>query len=862
MKPKKIFLVFKTHFDIGFTHLASEVIENYSKKLLPSVISTVAASKEYDETRPYVWTMSAWPLFEILRSNHTTEENKKTAARLIDEGALAWHMLPFTTHTNFCGVEEFIRGMYFSQQMANTYGKEILSAKMTDVTGHSWLLPSLLNGAGVKFLHLGCNPSCMPPAVPRLFFWQGPDGKRVLTFYNKGAYGSDPLPPDDWKYPVWLALMSTGDNLGPHSPKDVERIIEHVQKNSPGTEVILGTMDDFYRELEKCDLSDLPVISKDLGDTWIHGTGSYPKETALLRRTRHSLACAEAAAALYGTAPNLADEANAAYENGILFGEHTFGLDVKITLGGGRAYEKEAFLEQKSLPSYKRMEASWAEKAARQEGCTSHAEALISAAEGTLAAAVPCNGAHITLFFASGISHPQWVSLAKFKEQLAGKTLALASTGEALPTRTNNGTPEVYIKTPPKLGHLTLTLAPAAQSAEASQSRAPASFETPYYTVIPDLHIGGLSSLIEKKTGKEWVNAAVAPLFSYRYDVYGSDDITEFMREYTYRFFDWSVNDLGRMGYPETAHGTFVPRVKDVQLCREGALTHLTFSLAGDAESAEKYGDAKSIKLQLTFYNDTPDIDIALTLLEKQETPFVESGSILFPFALNNPEVLLNTMGHTMNLAKDVVDDGNHVLYSMDNRVALADAQHAAMLYSKDSHLLGVGDTGLVRYRRTYNFPTPTLYCSLFNNTYGTNFPQWMSGDFSYQYRLSLGASTDYSNAACDKAAAAFVKAPIASFAEASVRDAILPLDADLLSACEDFTILAVKRPEDGEGLILRLQDIGGTERQTVLRFANPLQKATLCNLMERDTKELCCNTDSIPLSVKPYEIITLRIVL
>ena len=55
---KKIILVFKTHFDIGFTDLSSRVIDNYAKGMLEEVIETCQKTQDMGKLR-YVWTMPA-----------------------------------------------------------------------------------------------------------------------------------------------------------------------------------------------------------------------------------------------------------------------------------------------------------------------------------------------------------------------------------------------------------------------------------------------------------------------------------------------------------------------------------------------------------------------------------------------------------------------------------------------------------------------------------------------------------------------------------------------------------------------------------------------------------------------------------
>lgn len=104
-------------------------------------------------------------------------------------------------------------------------------AKMTDVPSHSWVIPTLLLSGGHRVLHLGCNAASRSPAVPRLFWWEGPDGSRVLTMYTAESYGTGLVPPPDWPHRTWLALIHTGDNHGPPTPNEVRELCWKRRRN-------------------------------------------------------------------------------------------------------------------------------------------------------------------------------------------------------------------------------------------------------------------------------------------------------------------------------------------------------------------------------------------------------------------------------------------------------------------------------------------------------------------------------------------------------------------------------------------------------------------------------------------------------
>lgn len=112
-------------------------------------------------------------------------------------------------------------------------------------------LATVLAHGGVQFMHIGCNWPGGAVRTPGLFWWEGPDGSRVLTFCSN-TYGTcvppwlpewysdkDPLisrsltPPADWHYPVWPARLVTPDNSGPPKAEEVRARVEDAAKTPP-----------------------------------------------------------------------------------------------------------------------------------------------------------------------------------------------------------------------------------------------------------------------------------------------------------------------------------------------------------------------------------------------------------------------------------------------------------------------------------------------------------------------------------------------------------------------------------------------------------------------------------------------------
>lgn len=864
----KIYVVFKTHFDIGYTELAKEVVERFSSSMLSDVISTCEGTQKLGKDKQYVWTMPAWPLVKALDPEYTDQKLLDKAKQLIRQGQIAWHVLPFTTHTEFCGLEEYIRGMCFSKQLSDEYQKWPISAKMTDVPGHTWILPSLLHKAGVKFLHLGCNPGCKSPDVPMLFFWEGPDGGRVLTFYNKGFYGSSLIPPKDWPFPVWLALMQTNDNIGPQGPEIIEQINEVIMEEMPESTVVVGTMDDFYNALIQYPMDEIPVIRGDLADTWIHGVGTYPREVGIIRNTRSIITDAEKVLSI-GTLCKLIgdDDINKckmsihnAFENSILFGEHTWGLDVKTTMGHNRHYRKKDFIKNRNTPLYQRMEASWEEQ--RQRADLAGREACSSArfVMDILTESVNIEGERIVVFNGLGWKRDSWIDLENLNISLRGRMIIDEDTGEILKTTLFNGKLAAFVKRIPALGYKTLILKDEAgketDDASINCDATRGLLENTWFRIEADPLTGTIRSIIDKLTGKQWVDSSKPYGFGqYQYDIYGIDDVTEFIRSYTYRFYDWLVNDLGRLDYPHQEHLSFVPKEYSIKTVRDKGYGSLVMETVIKDQSYLDFGNASKLALTVTLYEDQPWIDFAYTLTGKEATSYIEAGHFVFPININKPEIHINKLGSVLNPAIDIVKDSNNLLYCCENWVDVSDGESGLAFIPFDTPLFSVGKEGIYKFRGEYVKDEPVLIFNAFNNSWGTNFPQWIEGDLTFKYRIiphkgdwQIGNIASLALESMTPVLTGYSKGNDSGFH-------YIPQQMEFIGNIHGMTVTALKPSDDKKGYILRLREIIGEGRKVQIRLNCTPSAIVRCDFFERLEDEVEITEGGFIFETAPFEI-------
>ncbi|MCY1498980.1 hypothetical protein D9M68_329810 [compost metagenome] len=351
MAKKRIHVVFKTHLDIGFTDHAEKIRKQYHERFIPQAIETGAHFYNENPDEPlFVWTTGAWLIWD-----HLNSRSKEEVARLeqaIERGLIRWHALPFTTHTELMSPDLFRTGLSYAQELDRRFGLKTIAAKMTDVPGHTLGMVPLLAQAGVRFLHIGVNSASPPPEIPDVYRWRAPDGAEIVVMYQR-SYGETYFPEG---ISDGLSFAHTSDNIGPQSVSQTAEAYREILKHEPGASVRAATLEDYGALMWEA-RERFPVVEKELGDSWIHGSGTDPEKIARYLALQR----------LYG---RFAEERMTASRQAFgrklaLVAEHTCGVDIKSFLRDEKAWARPAFeAARKTDPRFHYTEASWAEQRA------------------------------------------------------------------------------------------------------------------------------------------------------------------------------------------------------------------------------------------------------------------------------------------------------------------------------------------------------------------------------------------------------------------------------------------------------------------------------------------------------------------
>ena len=334
---KKILVLFKTHLDVGFTDFSRSVIHRYNREFIPRSISVARELSRRNVKEGFTWTTGSYLIHQYLQQ--TDDAGRAAMEEAIRNKWIRWHGLPTTTHSEVADKDLFNYGLSLSQ-------RRTIAAKMTDVPGHTRSIVPLLRDAGIEFLHIGVNPASTAPDVPMLFRWRCPEGQEITVMYTKGNYGDfTPIPGTD----TGAYFAHTGDNAGPSSPDEIEAIYARLHREYPEAEIVAGDLNDLAL-LVRPIVKYLPVITQELGDTWIHGAGTDPQKLSMYRSLlRLAKTCTE-------------EEKEALYSSLLLIPEHTWGLDEKKHLQDWHNVSREHFDAVRQQPTFLKLEQSWEEQ--------------------------------------------------------------------------------------------------------------------------------------------------------------------------------------------------------------------------------------------------------------------------------------------------------------------------------------------------------------------------------------------------------------------------------------------------------------------------------------------------------------------
>jgi len=849
----KVYVALKTHYDLGYTEPIDEMLNRTAGSMLDRVYAFCDAAKDNSVGHRFIWTYPTWLIDQILLRKDA--KGKEKLDDYIGRGAITWHALPITLHSYFCGLEDISRALYLSKELEQRYQKRVGWAKQTDVPGHTRILPQILARSGVRLLQIGANNGVRGVEVPLVFWWESPDGSRVLTQLTPGyGWGWDEailtrLENDaNYPYDAHLALYVTGDNQGPENLVEVAQRAEKLAKLYAFPKIQIGQVEDFVDWMQSHYGDRIPVLRSELSDWWIHGIASQAQVTAEARWARDALTWSErfhAAGLLAGVLPAEsypAGEFREAYIQSLLYSEHTWGI------AGFKPEPKPSAADDLAKnPAYEPMKKSWRLKGdfARRAAGTA-AKTLEDILQRIGAAAAPAEGG-LVVFNPTAWPRTDAVRLPAGAFPDAAALVPLDGSAPAAPVQ-RIGDDRVFIAhSVPGVGYRVYKPVDGAKPAEVSKG-SKRTVESPRYRIeIRD--DGEISSITDRQTGLELLDPnAPFPFNQYVYEGYAK---------------------IAPAGWHETPYkgkgtGKVVPRTTGWYVESGPACDRLV--VEGRLEIPDfpvQVGEVEKVVRTVTLWKQLDRIDCQVRLIGKKPSAMIEAGHVAFPLAIPDFRFRLELLGAVTDPVADVLVKGNRDTFAVQRWVDVSGPKGGVTWATVDAPLVSVGDIRIFSWDSNYVPSRAHIYSGVLNNGWSTNFQEFQGGDFTFRYALRGHAGTEP-----DARFGWETTSPLLARAAKSAErgPTRLPSTAGFFEVSPANVVLVnAKRAEDGRGLVIRLFETGGRKVEARVKCGfKPAAKATLVRLTEDlpegGGKALNVDQDTILSEIGPFEIQTIRV--
>ncbi len=676
---RRVIVVCKTHLDVGYTDYAASVLRRYADSFIPKAVD-LSLSVNTPKQKKFVWTTGSYLIHYYLK--HAGAEAVSRCMEALRLGYVRYHALALTTHTELMNAELFSYNLSIGKRLDAMLGQTTRAAKMTDVPGHTIAMVPALAKSGVSYLHIGVNASSRVPRVPPLFRWRYGDSEIVVGY--AGAYGEASVLPNG----VALEFLHALDNAGPPTEADIDRFFAAMAEKYPNAAIAGGSLDDFAAQLPAV-YDSLPVVSEEIGDTWIHGVASDPLKTARLKRL---LALTDRWIA-EGTLARGSTAYEFVMENLLLVCEHTWGMDVKKHLLDFSSWSKADFTRARKNDrtdySFYGVHNRHIFEAVRQELTEYRGESETS-------------------------------SYSCFEQSHLEQRAYVQSALSALPAPLKREAEETLSFSFP---------------ARAGVRRAPDSPVAIGDWVVSLGEDGSVTSLQNRALG---IDRAVS-IGRVAYETFDADDVDGCFYDYGRDLdqnFAWAACDFGKPGLryePSVRHGLWFAKTDDVYQNGDS----LTIFLRGNPDASEQYGCPRELAITYTFLSET--VEVSLYWRKKDPVRSPEALWLHIDLSAADPgRWQMVKLGRPVS-PLNVISGGNRKLHAVEKLVCQSEKERLT-IEPHDAPLVSIGGRYLYDVSDTFGNMRDGFWFLLCNNRWGTNFPQWFEEDMRFSFTLSLRA--------------------------------------------------------------------------------------------------------------------------
>jgi alpha-mannosidase len=848
------FIVPQEHLDIGFTDYPEKVAELHSE----SVDGVLDILKKVPDFR---WTLDGYWVAEKYLAARSPEKQREFMQAMAD-GKIVLPPQYANQHTGTASLEGLFRSLYDSHAFAKDHGWAVGAAHITDVPSYSWSYASVLADAGVKYFVAASNNWRAPILLHghwnerSPFYWEGPDGGRVLMWYSRAYLQLATLfatPPRiaaiQDSLPVFLQAYSRPDYKASAAiifgtqlentalSKEQATIAGEWNRQYAWPHLEFSTFQDAMAAIEKPFAGDIPTYRGDFGPYWEDGFGSDSFYTAVHRQNQQRILSAEKLGSIPAVLnPDLRPERGllqSAWKNTLLFDEHTW-----------------TYVGATTQPEHVQTERQLQLKESRVSEAKDQIDESIHRSWTQLESFLGPKDASIIVF-----NSLSWARSGPVTFDLQDGTGLFDSAGNPVPLETlavgkskalpgfGGGYRRVRFlaKDVPAVGYKLYSLRLAKSTEEAGRELTGPTFENQYYRVTVDPGSGALRSVWDKELSRELVDGSSPFRFGAYVYVRGGDDIPN--------------NSLYRFG------SSLKPPVLTQAAADQGRLVEAEETPLGTRivlESSTLH--TPKIRTEILLSSSEKRIDFTYSI-RKEYVLSKEAVYLAFPFAAEKPSFAYETQNGWVNPARDELAGGSREWYTVQHWAAVKNGDWSAAIVPHDAPLVNFGDIVRGNWPTDFQPRSGTIFSWLMNNYWGTNFAPGQGGDFTFRYSLVSGWGFD--PAGLTRTGWQAMTALEADQLGAAVTTGVLPSDGASLLEIENPNVVLVtwKMAEDGKGTILRLEEVSGKPSSTYIssKYVS-IKQAWRCSGLEDNQSDIAATGGGMEVSLRPFEIVTLRI--
>jgi hypothetical protein len=685
---KTVYVLYKCHLDLGFTDTEQGVIHTYFEDYFPRAMDIAETLRQSAGEERYVWTVAAWLLYEYLEQ--ASSEKRKRMEQAIANGDIAWHAMPFTWNSEMLDGSLIRSALRLSAALDQRFGTKTIAGKLTDVPCHTRGIVIPLATSGIRFLDIGDNGGCKAPEVP-FTKDQGTAGKRQEIL---------DAPEDPHAY-----LFNWRD---PGVITDIpdEIMVLYHPFGYGSTVAIPGT--DIAVSIQVRGDNSGPHTLEEIKDSYRQLHAIYP--SAQIMPTNLSV-IADALEPLRPKLPVVIQEMGDTWIYGV-------GSDP-----GKVARYRELC----------RLRNEWLLKGSFKWGDAvdlDFTRKLILASEHNWGLSVGQYLKHPEVYSPKELAEAR-ATLPEFKKMDAGWAEKRADIDRAvavLPPALREEAEKRLAKLTPKPPD-THGLAPLAPGAE---------IEGTHFILSLDPTTGAIRRLQDRKTGREWASPQHL-LASFRYQTFTSADFARFNHAYNTMPMGYDFSKPGLEKYPvqsriwqPTLEGAWVGEyAKGHRIVAELRFPQAEAALAGLVSWPERL--AMEILLAAA-----PAVHITFQCFNKRANRLPEA--MWLSFSPDTPEEdgwRLVKVDRPIS-PHDVIADGGLHLHAVTRDVIYRDAHGTFTLETLDAPLVSPGQRGLLVFDNQLPEMHEGVHVNLFNNLWGTAFPQWYGDDMRFRFVIRV----------------------------------------------------------------------------------------------------------------------------